>query len=166
MQKRRWLALYTRPRHEKKVSEQLLEENIIFYLPLVKTLRQWTDRKKWVEIPLFSSYVFVYVDDMEYYKALNAVGALRYVSFDGVAVEIPEKQINNIKWVLSTDIFSEPVEGKIPSGTTVNIIKGPLRGLKAEMVNYNNKNIIVLRLDQLDKSFEIKISRNHVAIEE
>ena len=86
------------------------------------------------------------------------------MSFEGNAVEIPEKQIENIKWVLSTDIIAEPMEGKIPTGALVEIVKGPLRGLKAEMINYNNKKIIVLRMHQLEKSFEIRIPRSHVRV--
>jgi transcriptional antiterminator RfaH len=164
MQKRKWLALYTRPRYEKKINKYLISKNITCYLPLIKTLRKWSDRKKWVELPLFTSYIFVNVTEREYLEVLNAPGAVRFVCFDGVAVEIAEAQIENIKWVLSTEIISEPIDEVLTKGARVEIIKGPLNGLKAEMVNYNNKKIIVLRIDQLDKSFEIQIPRNHVRV--
>ncbi|TVQ12547.1 MAG: UpxY family transcription antiterminator [Bacteroidetes bacterium] len=164
MRKKKWLALYTRPRFEKKIYKILNEKNITCYLPLVKTMRQWTDRRKWVEVPLFSSYLFVQIDDLSFTEVLNTPGALRFISFDGKVVEIPEKEIDNIKWVLSTDIITNPLEEKIPSGSHVQIVKGPLSGLSAEMVNYNNKNIIIVRIDQLDKTFEIHIPRNHVKL--
>ena len=164
MRKKKWLALYTRPRCEKKIYKVLKEKNITCYLPLVKTMRQWTDRRKWIEVPLFSSYLFVKIDDLSFAEVLNTPGAVKFVSFDGNAVEIPEKEINNIKWVLSTDITTNPLEEKIPSGSHVQIVKGPLSGLLAEMVHYNNKNMIIVRIDQLDKTFEIHIPRNHVKL--
>ncbi len=164
MQKKKWLALYTRPRYEKKIDKLLREKNITSYLPLVKTLRQWTDRRKWVEVPLFSSYVFVKIDESSYLEVLNTPGAVRFVSFEGKAVEIPEKEIDNIKWILSTDIQVDPLEENIPEGSTVKVLKGPLNGLKAEMVHYNNKNKIIIRIHQLERSFEIQIPRNHVKL--
>jgi len=162
MHNKKWFALYTRPRYEKKIEKFLNIKGIDSYLPLFKTLRQWSDRKKWVELPLFSSYIFVYVEPKEYYEVLNIPGAVRYVSFEGKPVEIHQKQIDKIKWILSTDIQTDPLAEKIPEGSEVEIVKGPLKGLRAEMVNYNNRKIIILRIDQLDRSFEIRIPRNHV----
>ncbi len=164
MHKSKWFAVYTRPRYEKKVEKALKIKGIRSYLPLVKTLRQWSDRKKWVELPLFSSYIFVLTEPKYYYEVLNIAGVVRYISFEGKPVEIPQKQIDNIEWILSTDITTEPLAEKIPEGSDVEIVKGPLKGLKAEMVSYNNKKIIILRIDQLDRSVEIQIPRNHVQI--
>jgi transcriptional antiterminator RfaH len=164
MQKKKWHALYTRPRYEKKVEKMLRERRIDCYLPLIKTLRQWSDRKKMVEIPLFASYIFVHVDEHDYNDVFRIPGVVKYISFEGTAVEIPEKQIENIRWVLSTDIKAEPLEAAIPMGSRVEIVKGPLTGLKAEMVTYNNKNIILVRVDQLNKSFMITIPAGHVKI--
>ncbi len=164
MQDKKWLAVYTRPRYEKKTAKVFNDHNINNYLPLIKTLRQWSDRKKWVEVPLFSSYIFVHITNQEYIKVLQVPGVVRFVCFEGVAVEIPEKQIENIKWVLSTDVLAEPFEAHIPQGSHVEIIKGPLQGLKAEMINYNNKKIIIVRIDQLNKSFEIQIPASHVRV--
>ncbi len=164
MQKKKWLALYTRPRYEKKIEKLLKDKNITSYLPLVKTMRQWTDRRKWVEVPLFSSYIFVKTDETTFTEVLNTPGAVRFVSFDGVAVEIPEKEIENIKWILSTDVQADPLEENIPPGSSVQVIKGPLNGLMAEMVYYNNRNKIIIRINQLERSFEIQIPRSHVKV--
>jgi transcriptional antiterminator RfaH len=161
---KKWFALYTRPRFEKKVEKYLKDRGIICYLPLYKTLRQWSDRKKWVELPLFPSYLFVNVDERDYRNVLNAPGALKYITFEGFAVEIKEKQIENIKWILSSDILAEPLNETIPEGSIVEVIKGPLKGLFAELVHYNNKKIVVVRIDQLDKSLEILIPGNHLKL--
>lgn len=164
MDEKYWFAAYTRPRFEKKVEKLLNDRNITCYLPLIKTLRQWSDRKKWIEVPLFSSYIFVFVPEGQRYEVLNLPGVVRFVSFEGKPVVIPEKQIENIRWILSTDVLTQPLEEKIPPGSKVEIVKGPLRGLVAEMVQYNNRMKILLRLDYLEKSIEIQIPENHVKI--
>ncbi|MBW6478680.1 MAG: UpxY family transcription antiterminator [Bacteroidales bacterium] len=160
----KWYALYTRPRFEKKAEKIMHERGIRCYLPMIRTLRQWSDRKKWVDLPLFSSYIFVFSQASDLHKALSVPGAIRFVSFEGRPVEIPENQIENIKWILSADVVSQPLAEKIPQGAKVEIIKGPLRGLRAEMVHYNNRKKIVLRVDQLNQSVEIQIPENHVEL--
>lgn len=163
MQKTKWYALYTRPRYEKKVETLLIEKGIETYLPLVKTLRVWSDRKKWVNMPLFSSYIFVHIYlEKKQFDVLNTPGAVKFVTFEGKAASIPEKQIDDIKWVLSTDVESEPIDQRIDPGEKVEIIKGPLKGLMAEMVQYNNKSKILIRMEQLGKSIEIKVHQNQV----
>jgi transcriptional antiterminator RfaH len=164
MSEKKWYAVYTRPRFEKKVEKYLKDRNIECYLPLQKTLRQWSDRKKMVELPLFSSYIFVKTGTVDYLTVLNAPGAVRYISFDGSAVEIPVNQIEKIRWILSSDISCEVLEENIPEGSRVEIIKGPLLGLQAEMIDYKNKYRILVRLEQLDKSFEIQVPASHVKV--
>lgn len=164
MGNRNWYAVYTRPRFEKKIEKFLQEKNIQCYLPMVKTLRQWSDRRKWVDMPLFNSYIFVYAElAQDKYEILSIPGVVRFISFDGSPVEIPAQQIEKIQWVLSTDIVSEPLNEMIAPGSRVEIIKGPLRGMRAEMVHYNNKKKIIIRIDQLERSLEIQIPENHVA---
>jgi len=85
-----WYAVYTRSRTEKQTQELLLRSGIEVYLPLVKNLKQWSDRKKWVEEPLFRSYLFVHISPAEYYDVLNIPGAVRYITFEGKAVAIPK----------------------------------------------------------------------------
>lgn len=164
MSEKKWYAIYTRPRFEKKAEKYLNQRNISCYLPLIKTMRQWSDRKKLVELPLFSSYIFVYITNKDHVNVLKAPGVVKYVSFEGKAVEIPEKQIENIRWLLSTDVESDVINESITPGSQVEIIKGPLMGLKAEMVHYKNKNIIIIRLNQLDKSIGIQVPESHVKV--
>lgn len=164
MSHKKWYAIYTRPRFEKRIEKYLCAKNICCYLPLLSTFRQWSDRKKKVEMPLFSSYVFVKTNKSEFLEVLKAPGVVRFVSFDGVPVEIPEYQIEKIKWILSSDIVSEVIVEEIAKGSIVEIIKGPLMGLKAEMANYKNKSRILVRLEQLDKLLEIDVPISHVKI--
>jgi len=162
MPDKKWLAVYTRPRYEKRINEILNNLGIECYLPLIKTLKQWSDRKKWVELPLFSSYVFVKIDEKNYYDVLNIPGTVKYVSFEGKAVEIPEKVIEEIKWLLSKEIEIVPHNEILKKGDKVEIVKGPLKGLLADLIEFNKKQRIILRLDGIDRMIEIQISLSHV----
>ena len=89
-----WHVVYTRSRTEKKVCDELTINNIECFLPLQKKLRQWKDRKKWVEMPLMSGYCFVHVSRKEYDKVLQTNNVVCYITFEGKAAAIPDKQID------------------------------------------------------------------------
>jgi transcription antitermination factor NusG len=95
-----WHALYTRSRHEKRVYDELIYDEIEAYLPLHTVIKQWSDRKKKVEEPMIRSYVFVKISEKEYYNVLNIPAAVRYVTFEGKAAPIPEWQIDVMKKAL------------------------------------------------------------------
>ena len=85
-----WYALYTRPRHEKQVLDDLTHRSIDAFLPTYRIRRRWSDRYKVVEEPLFKNYLFVQVDwSSGYYETLRPYGAVSFVMFDGKPAEIP-----------------------------------------------------------------------------
>ena len=94
---RYWHALYVKSRSEKKVLKQLEEMDVEAFLPLVTRIRQWSDRKKKVEEPLFKSYVFVRSSEKQYIPILNVYGVVKFVTFNRKAVIVPENQIIAIK---------------------------------------------------------------------
>jgi transcription antitermination factor NusG len=153
----RWYAVYTRPHHEKIVCRQLLEQNLVAYLPLLTTLKQWSDRKKKVSIPLFSCYLFVFVNMKEYYKVVNIDGIVRYVTFAGKAVAIPEKQIQLIKNILEQGIEVEETPEDINTGAKVEIIAGPLTGICGELVDYSGKKRVIIRIEEMEKSMLVNV---------
>ena len=77
-----WLVAYTKPRHEKKSAEVLKSSGVDVFLPLQKQLKVWSDRKKWVESPLFPGYLFVNISDDDYFKVLNSYGIVKYIFFN------------------------------------------------------------------------------------
>jgi transcriptional antiterminator RfaH len=99
-----WYAVYTKSRTEKVVSKMLHIEGIEHYLPLQKVLRQWSDRKKWVEEPLIRSYIFVRISDSkEYFRTIQTQGVVKFITFEGQAASIPDQQIENIKLLLASE---------------------------------------------------------------
>lgn len=152
-----WYAIYTNPRAEKKTASLLLQRGINVYLPILKTLKQWSDRKKWVEEPLFRSYLFVNVSEKEYLNVLQVQGVVKYISFSGKAAIIPDEQINNIKLLLSSDAELEISEHHFEKGESVNVKTGPFAGLKGELIENKNSKRFLVRFDQLGKSITLNI---------
>lgn len=98
---KKWYAIYTKPRWEKKIDSVLIRKGIESWCPLQKVKRQWSDRKKIVEEPLFKSYVFVRIDDTERSKVLMTDGALNFVYYLGKPAVIKDEEVENIKLYLA-----------------------------------------------------------------
>ena len=123
---KKWYAIYTKPRWEKKVDSALLSKGINSWCPVQRVQRQWSDRKKVVEEPLFKSYVFVHINEEERLRALMTDGALNLVHYLRKPAIIRDEEIALIKKYLATedakiDIFS--IEG-FKSSTKVKVNHG------------------------------------------
>lgn len=159
----RWYAAYTKPRNEKKVFERLVNSGIEAYLPLQRSLKQWSDRKKIVEEPLFRSYIFVKISSVDYYRVLNTVGIVRYITFEGKAVPIPEKQINLIKQLLEQNVEIESVEEKLEPGTKVEVRFGSLLGLVGELIEHKGVQKVVVRIDHISHSLLVTLPSKYIS---
>jgi len=98
---KKWYALYTKPRWEKKIDAALVRKGIESWCPLQKVERQWSDRKKLIEDPLFKSYVFVHIDDTERAKVLMTDGVLNFVYYLGKPAVIKHEEVDLIKKYLA-----------------------------------------------------------------
>lgn len=147
----KWYALYTRSRAEKKLHSLLIEKGIESFLPLRKTLKQYSDRKKWVEEPLMRSYILVHISEKEYFEVLNTPGAVRYVAFEGKAAEIPKTHIVALKNFIENKPGDLTVEmGVLTPGETMEVIRGPLKGVKGEIMEVRGSHRLLLRFDALN----------------
>lgn len=154
-----WYVIYTKPRSEKKVFQQLIKEDIESFLPLIKTLKQWSDRKKWVEEPLFKSYIFVYIDIADYIRVLNIGGVVRIITFDGKAVPVPHQQIHAIReYIASPELTNEKTES-FEIGDKVEIVRGPMAGLQGHLVRKSGKNKVRIEIDALSQYILVSISK-------
>ncbi|GMT45934.1 MAG: transcription antitermination protein NusG [bacterium] len=159
-----WYALYVKSRTEKKVAVELEGTGIDFYLPLEKRLRQWSDRKKWVEEPLFRSYIFVYITQKEYYKVLQTRGVVKYISFEGKAVPVPQQQIDAVKIYLSEidPVLNEDQEWE--EGSEVEVMVGKLTGLKGILIQAKGKNRVRVEIDVVGSAIILNIPRKQLRI--
>ncbi|MFZ0391553.1 MAG: UpxY family transcription antiterminator, partial [Calditrichia bacterium] len=120
----KWFALYTRPRHERKAHDLLMDKNMEAYLPMVEQVRQWKDRKKRIMMPLFTSYVFVKMELKDRYKALQTHGVIRLVSFGGEPAAIPSWQIEQLKQAIEHPETLQ-LEEYLREGDWVKVVHGP-----------------------------------------
>ncbi len=159
-----WHALYIKSRAEKKAFNDLQFKEIEVFLPLQRKLRQWSDRKKWVEMPLISGYLFVKVSRKEYDLALQASNhVVTYVRFEGKAAVIPEKQIEYLKLLLKQkNIDIEITREKLEPGQLIEVIAGPMIGLRGKLIKRNGKNKIAIELENIGHSALVEISANDV----
>lgn len=159
---KKWYAIYTKPRWEKKVSARLYEKGIENYLPLLKTLKTWSDRKKWVQEPLFKSYIFVHVDEANFIPALQTPGAIKYVSFEHKAVSIPPLQIEAVRTFIDS---GEDLLIDIPAlktGDRVLVIHGSLKDLEGTLIEFQQKHRVRIMIDGIQQSLHLNLPLSHL----
>ena len=103
---KKWIAVYTKPRHEKAVLSQFEEKGIESYLPLIRQKHRWSDRMKWVEIPIFKSYIFACVELKDNLSVLQTRGVHNIVKFQNKIAVIPEIQNKKHSLNLQPDILA------------------------------------------------------------
>ncbi len=151
-----WYVVYTKPKWEKKVAEQLTKSGIECYCPLIIQERQWSDRKKKVEVPLFNSYVFVRLAENNRNAVFQSSGVVRYLFWLSKPAIVREEEINVIKkWLNASNDTDFSIECyKI--GDAVKIDSGPFSDQKA-VVQEINKTHYVLYLESLGCVLKMKI---------
>lgn len=160
-----WHVIYTRSRAEKKVVEELIFKKIDCFLPLQKKLRQWKDRKKWVEMPLMTGYCFVNISRKEYEEVLKTNHVVCFITFEGKAAVVPDYQIEAIKKMLKQYDFEVTVSPEtFETGKRVEVIEGPLIGLQGELIEARGKNKFTLRITQINSTFSVEIPASHLSL--
>ncbi len=156
-----WYAVYVKSRNEKKVYQELCKKNIHAYLPLHKVMRQWSDRKKLVEVPLFNSYLFVKIDNSLYNQVLRIPGVVKFICFSAKAVSIPENQILSLQKALAISTEVEVLESAPAIGDTITLTSGPFKGYFGIVVN-EKKFKFVIRLEQIGYNVLITVPMSYI----
>jgi transcription antitermination factor NusG len=157
----KWYVVYTKPRWEKKVAAQLSRHNIENYCPLNKVLRQWSDRKKIIEEPLFTSYVFVRIEENAQLDVRMIDGILNFVYWLGKPAIIRDAEIDLIKKFLSDheNVQVQPVEVNLSD--KVRIISGPFMMREGNVLEIKRKTVKVL-LPSLGCSLVAEIKKGNI----
>lgn len=164
VKEKKWFAVYTAPKAEKKVSLRLEQQGIDHYLPTQKLLKQWSDRKKWVEEPLFRSYLFVHIEEALHFTVLNTHGVVKFISFGGITESIPDYQIETIRRLLMESTEMEITHENFQPGTPVEITAGPLMGTLGELISFRGENRIAVKIHTLDTSVLINIQEKYTTV--
>ena len=154
----KWYPVYTHARAEKTAHEALLKKGIETYLPLNRQLKQWSDRKKWVEEPFIKSYLFVNISDQEQMEVLMTKGIARFIYFSGKITPMPDSQIDNLKLLMASPYNLEVTEENLQPGEKIIIKAGPLKGLQGEIISHRSQNQLLLRLDNLGLSILVQVA--------
>lgn len=156
-----WYVLYTKPRHEKKVAERLTDAGFEVYCPLHKVKRQWSDRTKVVEEPLFRGYVFIRVEDAQREEVFRYPGTVRYLFWLRRPAIVREEEINAIKkWLGHYDHDALILEDITP-GTLVRITSGQFMNEQAVLLD-QTRNKVVLQLKELGIQLSLDLSQNEI----
>lgn len=155
-----WYAVYVNVRHEKKVVQKLRDIEVKAYSPIVKKMQQWSDRKKWVEFPMLSGYVFVNIDISEKEKVLNCPGVFSFIKFNGLEAKIKDSEISILKSIELSgyDVTQDLIDFKLFD--EVQITQGPLKGLSGTVIQLHNTNYVQIQLESLHQSVSVKLPQH------
>jgi len=151
------MVLYTRSRWEKKVDQLLKEKNITSYCPVVKTSKQWADRSKTVEIPLFNSYLFVRANYADLDRITQTTGVVTYITFCGKPAIVRDNEIESIKKIVRSysDVETVPLNS-LQIGDEAMILDGPLFNQRGEILQVNGKSVLMI-IKSMNCALTVKI---------
>ena len=153
-----WYAVQTKPRHEKKVDRAFQEKGIESFLPLYKEKRKWSDRYQWVELPLFSHYVFVRIRETPQHRVsvLRTNGVFQFAGRAGLGTPIPDEQMENLLALAQHCIPMAPHQF-LKIGQRVRVRGGALHGIEGLLVAIRNDKSLVVSVDLIQRSVVIRV---------
>ena len=165
MEKKKWLAVYTKPRWEKKVNLLLKEKGIESYCPLNKVRRKWSDRMKVVEEPLFKSYVFVRISENYMTNVRMTNGVVNFVYWLGKPAVIKEREIEIIQKFLDeyTQVEARPVD--VQPDSKVRINRGAFMDKEGVVKRLMSKKVEVI-IDSIGYSLTAYVDRSNITVVE
>jgi transcription antitermination factor NusG len=160
---KKWYVLYTKPRWEKKIDSVLQRKGVESWCPLQKVERQWSDRKKVIEDPLFKSYVFVHIEDEEKFKVLNTDGVLNFVYYLGKPAVVRNEEIDLIRDYLGEEGAKITVESKeaFEADTKIVVKKGVFMDMQGTVLKATKKKVFV-SLESIGQVMTIEFPVDHV----
>ncbi len=158
-----WFALKTHSRHEKQVRDRLAAIGVEPLLPMTKSLRQWTDRKVWTILPLFSGYCFARFSLGNRLAILQTPGVIRIVGCLNPE-PIPEEELTAIQKLCASQRHTESCEYFI-EGAWVRVVRGPLAGIRGQLVRKGSHNCLVIRAHLIQQAALVHIDTNEVVLD-
>jgi len=158
-----WYAVYTRPKWEKKVAELLLKKKIDNYCPVYKSVRQWSDRKKTIMEPLFTSYVFVHISEKDQLFVKQTDGVLNFVYWLGKPAVIKNEEIDVIRKFLAENEHVKLEQIDVNVNDRIKIINGPFKYWEGNVTEIRPKSVKVL-LPSLGYALVAEIPKSRIEL--
>lgn len=152
-----WYAIQVRPRWEKKADSQLRGKGIETFLPMLRQVHWWSDRRKLIETPLFSGYDFVHIYPSrdERLRVLQTAGVVNFVGFPTGATPVADSQLESLRRLLNSNVEC-PLRPFLHTGHRVRIRGGALDGVEGILENSDFKHLIV-SIDCVQRSISMRI---------
>ena len=151
-----WYALRTRSRHEKLVRDQLEKQGIQPLLPTVKRLSQWKDRKKEIEVPLFSGYCFVRFSQQDRLPVQKVSGVVEVVGSGNRPEPIPDVEIEALKTLMNSVLPYDP-HPYLHEGMLVEVVRGPLQGVHGILLRKEKRHRLVIGVRLIQQAAAVEI---------
>jgi transcription antitermination factor NusG len=153
-----WYALHTRSRHERLVAQRLAERGVETFLPIVTEEHRWSDRKKSVQLPLFSCYVFAkFVPKrLDRLQVLRVGGVLGLVGSQGEGTPIPDEQVDTVRTLIDGATPWSPYPF-LKIGQRVRIRGGALEGVEGILMSRNGTHTLVISVDAIQRSLAVRV---------
>ena len=153
-----WYAVQTRPQHERAVAMRLREKGVTLFLPLLTEIHRWSDRRKSVEVPLFSCYVFIRITptNEDRLKVLRTDGVFNFVGVRQQGTAIPDEQIDAVRTVVEEHLTWQ-CHPFLKIGQRVRIRSGALSGIEGILLSRNGDRSLVISVDAIQRSLSVRI---------
>jgi transcriptional antiterminator NusG len=145
----RWYIVYVKSRAEKKIAERMLRFGLEYFLPTIKVMRQWSDRRKLVEVPLFNGYLFVRTTPEAFTQVRMVEGVVNFVKMEGKYAILRDEQLEAIRTFIATGLPVASAPADFEPGTKVKVTYGPLKDFQGELVEVKNEKQFVVRLEAI-----------------
>jgi len=153
---KQWFAIRVKSRHEKAVALAARGKGFEEFLPLYRWRQTWSDRSKWVEMPLFPGYVFCRLDPARRLPLLTIPGVLNFVSFGKTPVPIDDAEIASVQAAIGSDLVTEPCSF-VDGGQRVRLERGPLVGTEGILIEAPERQKIVVNITILRRSIAVNV---------
>ena len=152
----RWYAIWTRSRHEQVVRTQLDDKQVPAFLPTLTKWSRWKDRRKQIEVPLFPGYVFARFDADERLAVLKCSGVVSIVSINGAPAPVPDQEIDAVRTLVASTLPYDPCP-TIKTGTMVEVVHGPLKGVTGRLTRKGSQARLVLAVNLIGQGVSVQV---------
>lgn len=158
---KQWIAVYTKPRHEKTVLSQFTEKGTESYLPMIRQKHRWSDRMKWVDVPIFKSYIFAHIELKDSLEVLQTRGVNHLVKFQNKIAVIPEIEIISLRKIIEGGFDPFPSDYFV-IGDEVEVIAGPLKGITGIVSRNDASDKLIIKINVIQHAIAVQIERKYL----
>ena len=158
---KQWIVVRSKPRSEKVAYKEMINKNIEAYLPLLKERRKWSDRKKWVEFPLFSSYLFARIDLKDSIFVLQTQGVNTIIKFGEKIAIVQDDVIKAMRLAIDGGYQLEPAEYFV-EGNLVEVIAGPMKGVCGIVARLKGQSRLIIKIDAIQQALSVQIESKFI----